>query len=77
MGKNEQFKRERESCSSWLSSDYTELSKVVDNILFNSISNEDLLRESIAKIGLERINIQEGIMVKALLDNGATELVMS
>lgn len=77
MGKNEQFKRERESCSSWLSSDYTELSKVVDNILFNSISNEDLLRESIEKIGLERINIQEGIMVKALLDNGATELVMS
>jgi len=50
---------------------------VVDNILLNSISNEDLLRESIAKIGLERINIQEGIMVKALLDNGATELVMS
>ena len=29
------------------------------------------------KIGLERINTQEGVMVEALLDNGATRLVMS
>ena len=29
------------------------------------------------KIGLERIDIQEGIMVEALLDSSATELVMS
>ena len=29
------------------------------------------------KIGLERINIQEGITVEALLDSGATGLVMS
>ena len=29
------------------------------------------------KIGLERINTQEGIMVEALLDSGATGLVMS
>ena len=29
------------------------------------------------KIGLERIDTQEGIMVKALLDSGATGLVMS
>ena len=29
------------------------------------------------KIGLERIDIQEGIMVEALLDSGATGLVMS
>jgi len=50
---------------------------VIDNILSNSISNKDLLREFIAKIGLERINIQKGIMVEALLDSGATELVMS
>ena len=29
------------------------------------------------KIGLERVDIQEEVMVEALLDNGATELVMS
>jgi len=29
------------------------------------------------KIRLKRINIQEGVMVEALLDNGATELVIS
>jgi len=29
------------------------------------------------KIGLERINMQEGITVEALLDSGATGLVMS
>jgi len=35
------------------------------------------LREVTVKIGLERIDIQEGITVEALLDSGATELVMS
>ena len=29
------------------------------------------------KIGLERIDMQEGIMVEALLDSGATGLIMS
>ena len=29
------------------------------------------------KIRLKRINIQEGVMVEALLDSGATELVIS
>jgi len=35
------------------------------------------LREVTVKIGLERINTQEGIMVEVLLDNRATGLVMS
>ena len=35
------------------------------------------LSEVTVKIGLERIDMQEGIMVEALLDSGATELVMS
>ena len=35
------------------------------------------LREVTVKIGLERINTQEGITVEALLDSGATSLVMS
>ena len=29
------------------------------------------------KIGLERVNTQEGVTVEALLDSGATELVIS
>ena len=36
-----------------------------------------LLREVTVKIGLERIDMQEGIMVEALLDSGAMGLVMS
>jgi len=36
-----------------------------------------LLREITVKIGLKRIDTQKGIMVEALLDSGATRLVMS
>ena len=36
-----------------------------------------MLREVIVKIGLERINMQEEVMVEVLLDSGATGLVMS
>ena len=36
-----------------------------------------MLREVTVKIGLERINMQEEITVEALLDSGATGLVMS
>ena len=36
-----------------------------------------ILREVTVKIGLERIDTQEGITVETLLDSGATELVMS
>ena len=35
------------------------------------------LREVTVKIGLERIDMQEGITVEALLDSRATELVIS
>jgi len=42
-----------------------------------NLDKEDLLREVTVKIELERINTQEGIMVEALLDSGATGLVMS
>ena len=36
-----------------------------------------ILREVMVKIGLERIDTQEGITVEALLDSGATRLVIS
>jgi len=38
---------------------------------------EKTLREVTVKIGLERIDTQEGITVEALLDSGVTGLVMS
>jgi len=38
---------------------------------------ERILREVTVKIGLERLDIQEGVIVEALLDSGATRLVMS
>ena len=36
-----------------------------------------MLREITVKIGLKRIDIQEGVTVKVLLDNGAMVLVIS
>ena len=41
------------------------------------LNNEKQLREVTVKIGLERVDIQKGITVEALLDSGATGLVMS
>ena len=52
-------------------------SRVVDNIFCCNLHNGDLLREVTVKIGLERIDTQEGITVEALLDSRAMELVMS
>jgi len=53
------------------------LSRVVDNIFYYSLNNGCMSREVIVKIGLERIDIQEGVTVEVLLDSGVTELVMS
>jgi len=53
------------------------LSKVIDNILYYDLNNENMLREVMVKIGLEKIDIQEGVTVEVLLDSRATELVMS
>jgi len=36
-----------------------------------------MLREVIVKIGLERIDIQKGVTVEALLDSRASRLIMS
>ena len=53
------------------------LSRVIDNISYCNLDNEELLREVTVKIRLEKIDTQEGITVKALLDNRAMGLVMS
>ena len=60
-----------------LNNRYTVLSRIIDNIAGYDLKNEKALREIIVKTGLERVNIQEGITMEALLDSGATELVMS
>jgi len=49
----------------------------MDNIVGCDLNNEETLREVTVKIRLERVDIQEGITVEALLDSGATGLVMS
>ena len=53
------------------------LARVTDNKSMRDLDKGDLLREVTVKIGLERIDMQEGITVEALLDSGATGLVMS
>jgi len=53
------------------------LTRAIDNTSYCNLDNGDMLREVIVKIGLERINTQEGITVEALLDSGVTGLVMS
>jgi len=53
------------------------LSRVVNNTSCCNLDNGNILREVIIKIGLERINIQEEVIVEVLLDSGVMGLVMS
>ena len=49
----------------------------MDNTFCCEPNNKKLLREVTVKIGRERIDIQEKVIVEALLDSEATVLVMS
>jgi len=51
--------------------------RITDNTFIHNLDKGNLLREVTVKIGLERIDMQKGITVEALLDSGATGLVMS
>ena len=53
------------------------LSKVIENISYCDLDNEDMLREVTVKIALERIDTQEGVIVEALLDSNTIKLVIS
>ena len=53
------------------------LSRVVDNKSTYNLDSGNMLREVTVKIGLERIDTQEGVTVETLLDSGATGLVIS
>jgi len=49
----------------------------MDNTSCCDLNNEEGLREVMVKISLERVDIQEGATVEALLDSRTMELVMS
>jgi len=49
----------------------------MENIFCCNLNNGDMLREMIVKNRLERINMQEEVTVEALLNSGATRLVIS
>ena len=53
------------------------LSRVIENTSIYNLDNEDLLREVMVKIGLKKIDMQEGVKMEALLNSGTTGLVMS
>jgi len=72
--------RGRESGSPQLDSSnniFTMLSRITNNVSCYNLNNENILREVTVKIGLERIDTQEEMIVEMLLDSGTTELVMS
>ena len=58
------------------SNKFTMLSRVVDHTSSCNLDNKDMLREVTVKIELEMIDTQKGVMVEALLDSGATGLVI-
>ena len=53
------------------------LSRVIENTSIYNLDNKDLLKEVMVKIGLKRIDMQEGVKMEALLNSGTTGLVMS
>jgi len=53
------------------------LSRVVENTSTCNLKNRNMLREMTVKIGLKRIDTQEGVIVECLLDSRTMRLVMS
>ena len=53
------------------------LVRATDNTSCCNLDNRNMLREVMVNIGLERINIQKGVTVEALLDSRAMGLVIS
>ena len=48
----------------------------MENTSYCNLDNRDILRKLIVKIGLQRINLQKGVIVEVLLDSSAIILVM-
>ena len=49
----------------------------MENIFYCNLDNRNILREVMVKIGLEKIDTQEEVMVEALLDSKVMGLVIS
>jgi len=49
----------------------------MENTSFCNLNNKNMLREVTVKIELERIDMQEGVIVEVLLNSRTTGLVMS
>ena len=49
----------------------------MENTFYYNLDSRAILRKATVKIGLERIDIQEEVIVEALLDSSTTELVIS
>ena len=52
------------------------LVRATNNISYCNLDNGDMLREVTVKIGLERTDMQEGVIVEVLLGSDAIRLVM-
>ena len=53
------------------------LSRIIENTFYYNLDNKDMLRKVAVNIGLKRIDIQEEVTVKVLLDSSVIELVIS
>ncbi len=53
------------------------LSKIIENTSCCNLNNRDVLRKVIVNIGLEMIDIQEGVTIEMLLDSRVIGLVIS
>ena len=53
------------------------LSRIIENTSCCNLNNRDVLRKVIVNIGLEMIDIQEGVTIEMLLDSRVIGLVIS
>jgi len=49
----------------------------MENTFCYNLDNGNMLRKVTVKIGLEKINMQEGVIIEVLLDSNTKELVIS
>ena len=53
------------------------LSKIIENEFYYNLDNIYMLREVIMNIGLKKIDMQEKVIVKVLLDSNVIESIIS
>ena len=53
------------------------LSKIIENKFYHNLDNRYILREVIMNIGLKKIDMQEKVIVKVLLDSNVIESIIS